>query len=192
MTSSPKYLVQVLERTTHFCKSFKLLTLDEVPQWVKESKAMIQVAMSYNPTHSYVMYISNNPVDIIKGELKLLQQEATKVLNGESRKLGVFSSTKAAYLGMSREIVTLDFDAKNSVHELQYMLIGDLIALDIPYEYTLTANGIHVHISAVYLSMYLASLSPYMKECLDKYGHDICSPIQGTVKDGVTIIRGKS
>lgn len=185
----PKYLVQLLERTEHFCKLFKLVTLAKLPEWVEEAKAVADICSKRNPTHSYVMYISNNPVDLAKGEGKLIQQEAIKKLKGEQSKVGITTSTKAMYLGMSRAITSFDFDAGDMADNLRNDVVQCLRANGIHGEYTNTPNGIHVHISSKDVVVFKGVMYPHLIAFMDKVGHDLCSPIEGTTKDGFLITK---
>ena len=188
----PKYLVQLLERTEHFCKSFKLVTLASLPRWIEEMEALIAVCNKYNPTHSYVMYISNNAVDLAKGESKLIQQEAIKKLKGEQSKIGITTSTKAMYLGMGRNITSFDFDYKSNPEWLRKDVLHILRDNNIQGSYTLTANGLHVHLASKDKEIFLTHVNANgIKNFLDKVGHDLCSPIAGTYKDGYLITKHK-
>ena len=192
MNQEPKYLVQILERNEHFCKSFKLVTLANLPKWIEEAQAVIDVAMKYNPNHSYVMYISNNPVDLAKGEKKLLQQEAIKLIKGEQSKVGITTSTKAMYLGMKRDICSFDFDDKINPELLREQLINLFNKIGLQGEYTLTPSGLHLHIAARDKELFLSHvIDNALESCLDKVGHDLCSPIAGTYKDGYLITKHK-
>ena len=192
MNQEPKYLVQILERNEHFCKSFKLVTLAKLPLWIEESQAIIDIAMKYNPTHSYVMYISNNPVDLAKGEGKLIQQEAIKKLKGETSKVGITTSTKAMYLGMKRDIFNFDFDDKINPELIREQLLKLFNNIGLQGEYTLTPNGLHLHIHAMDKECVLSYVREnYLESCLDKMGHALCSPIAGTYKDGYLITKHK-
>lgn len=186
----PKYLVQLLERTEHFCKMFKLVTLAKLPEWIEEAQAVADICSKRNPTHSYVMYISNNSVDLAKGEAKLIQQEAIKKLKGEQSKVGITTSTKAMYLGMNRTTTSFDFDDKTDPEGLRTCVIDYLTDEGFEGSYTLTPNGIHVHIHSKEASRFLNWLPEKCKEFLDKVGHDLCSPIEGTYKDGYLITKG--
>ncbi|MDC0644013.1 hypothetical protein OAP32_00385, partial [Crocinitomicaceae bacterium] len=192
MNQEPKYLVQILERNEHFCKSFKLVTLANLPLWIEESQAVIEIVMKYNPTHSYVMYISNNPVDLAKGESKLIQQEAIKKLKGETSKVGITTSTKAMYLGMKRDICSFDFDDKINPELLVEQLLNLFNKIGLQGEYTLTPNGMHLHIAARDKELFMYYVRDNALESyLDKVGHDLCSPIAGTYKDGYLITKHK-
>ena len=191
----PKYLVQLLERTEHFCKLFKLVTLAKLPEWIEEAQAVADICSKRHPTHSYVMYISNNPVDLAKGEAKLIQQEAIKKLKGEQSKIGITTSTKAMYLGMSRVINSFDFDDKDNPTKTRTRVLTALEDSGISGAYTRTPNGVHLHVAfrdANKVIDLLAHKVPdiYLNK-LDKTGHDLCSPIEGTYKDGYLITKGK-
>lgn len=148
--TAPKYLLQVIERNTHFCKMFKLCTEEQIPQWVEEANAVIAVAMQHNPDHSYVIYKSYNEVNLAKGEAKLVTEQAYKLLRGLPLKTGITTSTKVYYLGMSAAYNTYDFDSTEPV-KLRNEVITNLGGLHIPFSYTLTPKGLHVHIHAKYL-----------------------------------------
>lgn len=189
----PKYLVQLLERTEHFCKLFKLVTLAKLPEWVEEAKAVADICSKRNPTHSYVMYISNNPVDLAKGEGKLIQQEAIKKLKGEASKVGITTTTKAMYLGMGRDITSFDFDDKTTPEKTRAEIINALGRLDVSGSFIKTPNGMHVHMPSRHAHQFLELLEHEYPElytnALDKVGHDLCSPIEGTTKDGFLITK---
>ncbi|AUR87771.1 hypothetical protein NVP1104O_21 [Vibrio phage 1.104.O._10N.286.49.A12] len=187
---SDKYLVQVLERNEHFCKMFKLVTMAELPLWLEEANAVIDVCIKRHPKHLYAIYISNNPVDLAKGESRLIQQEAIKKLKGECSRKGITTSTKAMYLGMGRSVNTFDFDTKDDADTLRKEVIDILNTKEFSCEYTNTPNGVHVHLKAIDNIRFMNVLTNYLKSCLDKIGHDVCSPIEGTYKGDFLISKG--
>lgn len=186
-----KYLLQVLERNTHFCKMFKLCTRNKIDDWVEEANAVISICNKRHPEHSYVFYISSNPVDLAKGESKLITQEACKKLKGEESKTGITTSTKAFYLGMSGEMTTIDFDDKLDPECIRDEVLSFMDRQCKLYEYTTTPNGLHVHFHTRYKGIILEELKSeaYLSSCMDKVGHDVCSPLAGTYKDGFKIER---
>ncbi len=193
--TTPKYFVQILERTKHFSIFVNLITKDKLSDWVEEAQAIIRIHELRNPENKYSMYVSNNPVDLAKGEKRLLITEATKLLKGESRKIGIFKSTKLYYLGMSRDITTFDFDLTSSsfsIPIMRYNILGLCIKCNLTGSFTKTPHGIHIHLPSEQKESFLTSVfsTQLMSTHLDKVGHDVCSPIIGTYKDGYLITGG--
>tara|TARA_R110001592_G_C13193003_1_gene753520 strand:+ start:4042 stop:4572 length:531 start_codon:yes stop_codon:yes gene_type:complete len=170
---------------------FKLCTKDEIEDWVEEANAIISICNKRHPEHSYVFYISNNLVDLAKGEDKLITQEACKKLKGEESKTGITTSTKAFYLGMRGEMTTIDFDDKENPEHIRNEVLSFMGNQCKLYEYTTTPNGLHVHFHTRYKGFVLEELKryEYLTSCMDKVGHDVCSPLAGTYKDGFKIER---
>lgn len=189
--NDPKYLVQLLERSNGFCKMFKLVTMDKLHEWVEDAQAVADVCSKRNPSHMYVMYISNNAVDLAKGEAKLIQQEAIKKLRGEQSKIGIITSTKAMYLGMGREITSFDFDTKEDAETLRRDVIKFSVDRGFVGSCTNTPNGIHIHLKSKDRFKFESLLPDTLKKHLDKVGHEFCSPIAGTYKGDYLISKHK-